>query len=57
MRKGGGTEVVPLQLRYKKKDELLNAHLSTLEFVKTKKPHEVMKALEKSFQLGPIPLL
>ena len=41
----------------KKKDELLNAHLSTLEFVKTKKPHKVMKALGKSFQLRPIPLL
>ena len=41
----------------KKKDELLNAHLSTLAFVKTKKPHRVMKALGKSFQLRPIPLL
>ena len=41
----------------KKKDELLNAHLSTLESVKTKKPPEVMKALEKSFQMRPISLL
>ena len=41
----------------KKKDGLLNAHLSTLKFVKIKKLYEVMKALEKSFQLRPIPLL
>ena len=41
----------------KKKDGLLNAHLSNLEFIKIKKLYEVMKALEKSFQTQPIPLL
>ena len=30
---------------------------NTLEFVITKKPHEVSKALEMSFRMGPIPLL
>ena len=45
-----------IQLRAKKKDELINAHQSTLEFVNIKKLHEIIKALEKSFQLRPIPL-
>ena len=44
-------------LEQKKEDGLLNAHLSTLEYVEIRKPHGVMKALEKSFQSRLIPLL